>query len=103
MINDELKNAIIKQQGELLYTTLSEECCELAQASSKILRKKFYDKEFDIDNLLEEICDVEINIELIKEQLTKERLIHISKAEIEQKIEEWKKNKIEKITKIFLK
>lgn len=102
MINDKLKNAIINQQGELLYTTLSEECAELSQASSKIIRQKFYNKEFDVDNFLEEICDVEINIELIKEQLTKEKLINISMEEINEKIEKWKEEKIKKITKIFL-
>ena len=102
MMSNELKNAIINQQGELLYTTLSEECAELSQASSKIIRQKFYNKKFDVDNFLEEICDVEINIELIKEQLTKEELIDISMEEINEKIEKWKEEKIKKITKIFL-
>ena len=36
-----LYNNIIKKQGDLLYTTLAEECSELSQACCKINRKKF--------------------------------------------------------------
>ena len=44
MIDEELKNAIVEKQGNLLYTTLAEECTELAQACCKINRQKFYNK-----------------------------------------------------------
>ena len=101
-MEDKLKKAIVNQQGDLLYTTLAEECSELAQASSKIVRKKFYNQSFDIDNLLEEIYDVEMNIELIKEQLINEKLINVSMEEINEKLKEWERKKIEKISKIFL-
>ena len=38
-MDKKLKDEIIKQQGELLYTTLGEECSEVIQACSKIIRK----------------------------------------------------------------
>ena len=86
-MDKKLKDEIIKQQGELLYTTLGEECSEVIQACSKIIRKKFYKEKFDVDNLLEEICDLEINLELIKEQLSKEKCLNLSKEEIDRRIE----------------
>ena len=56
-----LYKTIVEKQGNLLYTTLSEECAELIQACSKIQRKKFFNKDFseDVDNLLEEILGFE--------------------------------------------
>jgi NTP pyrophosphatase (non-canonical NTP hydrolase) len=103
MISKELKESIIKQQGDLLYTTLSEECSEVIQACSKIKRKQYYNEDFDIDNLLEEICDLEINLELIKEQLANEKSLNLTRKDIDKKIENWHNKKIEKISNIFLK
>ena len=40
MIDEKLKKAILEKQGNLLYTTLAEECSEIIQACSKIVRKK---------------------------------------------------------------
>jgi hypothetical protein len=102
-IDEELKNTIINQQGDLLYTTLSEECSEVIQACSKIQRAKFYDKEFDVSNLLEEICDLEINLELIKEQLVNEKSLNLTREDIDNELENWHNKKIEKISKVFLK
>ena len=102
-MDKELKDEIIKQQGELLYTTLGEECSEVIQACSKIIRKKFYKEKFDIDNLLEEICDLEINLELIKEQLSREKCLNLSKEEIDKRIENWHKLKDTKLKNVFLK
>ena len=67
--NEKLYQNILEKQGDLLYTTLSEECAELIQACSKIKRHKYFKEGFEIDNLLEEINDVELNMELIKEAL----------------------------------
>lgn len=105
MLDENLCNAIIEQQGNLLYTTLSEECSEVIQACSKITRKKFYNEEFDIDNLLEEIGDLEINLYLIKKQLSKEPTLKDkwSEEKINQEIENWQQKKFEKLNKIFLK
>ena len=97
-----LYNKILEKQGTLLYTTLSEECAELIQACSKIQRKKYYGEGFEIDNLLEEINDVELNIRLIKKQLTREPSLNITEEEINNKLKEWKKKKTEKLKKIFL-
>ena len=99
----ELKEEIVKQQGELLYTTLGEECSEVIQACSKIMRKKFYKENFDRNNLLEEICDLEINLELIKEQLCREKSLKLNKEDVDKKIEEWHFLKEEKLKKVFLK
>lgn len=99
---EKLYNKILEKQGTLLYTTLSEECAELIQACSKIQRKKYYGEGFEIDNLLEEINDVELNIELIKKQLTREPSLNITKEDIDKKLKEWEKKKTEKLKKIFL-
>lgn len=99
---EKLYNKILEKQGNLLYTTLSEECAELIQACSKIQRKKYYGEGFEIDNLLEEINDVELNIRLIKKQLTREPSLNITKEEINNKLKEWEKKKTEKLKKIFL-
>lgn len=99
---EKLYNKILEKQGTLLYTTLSEECAELIQACSKIQRKKYYGEGFDIDNLLEEINDVELNIELIKKQLTREPSLNITKEDIDKKLKEWKDLKIQKLKKVFL-
>lgn len=93
---------ILEKQGNLLYTTLSEECAELIQACSKIQRKKYYGEGFKIDNLLEEIYDVELNIRLIKEQLIREPSLNITEEEINNKLKEWEKKKTEKLKKVFL-
>lgn len=105
LVSEELENAIIEQQGNLLYTTLSEECSEVIQACSKITRKKFYNEEFDVDNLLEEIGDLEINLYLIKKQLSKEPTLKDkwNEEKINQEIENWQQKKFEKLNKIFLK
>lgn len=100
--NSKLDNEILEKQGNLLYTTLSEECAELIQACSKIQRKKYYGEGFKIDNLLEEIYDVELNIRLIKEQLIREPSLNITEEEINNKLKEWEKKKTEKLKKIFL-
>lgn len=99
---EKLYNKILEKQGTLLYTTLSEECAELIQACSKIQRKKYYGEGFEIDNLLEEINDVELNIELIKKQLTREPSLNITKEDIDKKLKEWKDLKIQKLKKVFL-
>lgn len=93
---------ILEKQGNLLYTTLSEECAELIQACSKIQRKKYYGEGFKIDNLLEEIYDVELNIRLLKEQLIREPSLNITEEEINNKLKEWEKKKTEKLKKVFL-
>ena len=100
--NSKLDNKILEKQGDLLYTTLSEECAELIQACSKIQRKKYYGEGFKIDNLLEEIYDVELNIRLIKEQLIREPSLNITEEEINNKLKEWEKKKTEKLKKVFL-
>lgn len=98
---EKLYNKILEKQGTLLYTTLSEECAELIQACSKIQRKKYYGEGFEIDNLLEEINDVELNIRLIKKQLTREPSLNITEEEINNKLKEWEKKKTEKLKKFF--
>lgn len=100
--NLNLYNTILEKQGNLLYTTLSEECSELIQACSKIQRKKYFNEDFDINNLLEEINDVELNILLIKRQLLREPTLKITEEEIKQRLKEWKEIKIKKLEKIFL-
>ncbi len=99
---EKLYNKILEKQGNLLYTTLSEECAELIQACSKIQRKKHYGEGFEIDNLLEEINDVELNIELIKKQLIREPSLNITEDDIDKKLKKWKDLKIQKLKKIFL-
>ena len=103
--NDEkLYNTIVEKQGNLLYTTLSEECAELIQACSKIQRKKFFNKDFseEVDNLLEEIHDVEMNLFVIKEQLVREPSLNLTREDIESRLQEWHNLKIKKFKKIFL-
>lgn len=104
-MDKKLKNVILNKQGKLLYTTLSEECAELTQACSKTIRKQFFDEKLDkhpdvLDNFLEEICDVEINLELIRDQLANDT--SFTRDEIEKMITDWHNKKIEKISKIFL-
>lgn len=103
MIDKELKNAIVEKQGNLLYTTLAEECTELAQACCKINRQKFYNKNIvkELDNFFEEICDVQLNLELIKEQVIKET--GMSEIEYDQYIRSWNTIKQDKLSSIFLK
>lgn len=99
-----LYNEILEKQGDLLYTTLSEECAELIQACSKIRRKKYLGENFkdEVDNLLEEINDVEFNITLIKEQLTREPNLEFSKEDINEQLKKWDIKKMQKLKKIFL-
>lgn len=99
---EKLYQNILEKQGNLLYTTLSEECAELIQACSKIQRNKYYGEGFEIDNLLEEINDVELNIELIKKQLIREPSLNITKEDVDKKLKEWKDLKIQKLKKVFL-
>lgn len=103
-MDKELKNAILEQQGELLYSTFSEECAEIIQALSKIQRKKFYNEVplAEVDNLLEEINDVLINIDLMKEQLCREKSLNLTMEDIDKRIEKWNNKKEEKLRKIFL-
>lgn len=107
-MNKELKDTIIKKQGDLLYTTLSEECAELIQACSKIIRCKYTDKNNIelFNNICEEINDVEMNLELIKVQIFIDYLAYgydIDKNTVSDKIKEWNRIKTEKLNKIFLK
>lgn len=101
MLDKDLSNAILNKQGELLFTTLAEECTELAQACCKINRQKFYKKDYInvLDNFFEELCDLKINLDLIKQQIMKET--GISSEEYEKNIEIWKEIKQEKLKKIF--
>lgn len=97
-----LYDNMIEKEGNLLYTTLAEECSELAQACCKINRKKFFNEDLkvkDFDNLFEEISDVEMNLKLIKMQIAKE--LDYSDREIETFISLWNKKKALKLEKIF--
>ena len=97
-----LYNNIIKKQGDLLYTTLAEECSELSQACCKINRKKFFSKELnveDFENLFEEISDVELNLKLIKMQIAQE--LDYSDKEIESFVSSWGDKKHLKLKEIF--
>ena len=103
MLNKQLSNEIIKQQGELLFTTLAEECTELAQACCKINRRKYHKTNYldVLDNFFEEICDIQINLDLIKKEVTKE--LDISESEYDTYIYKWEKIKEQKLNNIFLK
>ena len=94
MLDKDLSNAILNKQGELLFTTLAEECTELAQACCKINRQKFYKKDYInvLDNFFEELCDLKINLDLIKQQVMKET--GMSSKEYEKNIEIRKKIKL---------
>ena len=97
-----LYNNIIKKQGDLLYTTLAEECSELSKACCKINRKKFFNKELnveDFENLFEEISDVELNLKLIKMQIAQE--LDYSDKEIESFVSSWGDKKHLKLKEIF--
>lgn len=97
-----LYDNMIKEEGNLLYTTLAEECSELSQACCKINRKKFFNKELnveDFENLFEEISDVELNLKLIKMQIAQE--LDYSDKEIENFISSWGDKKHLKLKKIF--
>ena len=102
MVNKELEDAIVEKQGDLLYTTLAEECTELAQVCCKINRKKFLKQDFteDLENFFEEICDVQINLQFIKQQVLKET--GMTDVEYEQFIKSWTKLKEDKLTDIFV-
>lgn len=103
MLNKQLSDEIIRQQGELLFTTLAEECTELAQACCKINRRKYHKTNYldVLDNFFEEICDIQINLDLIKKEVTKE--LDISESEYNAYIYKWEKIKEEKLNNIFLK
>ena len=104
-MDNELKNAILEWQGELLYSTFAEECAEIIQALSNIQRKKFC-KEIpcaEVDNLLKEINDVLINIDLMKEQLCREKFLNFIIEDIDKLIKDWQNKKEEKLKKIFYK
>ena len=93
---------MIQKEGNLLYTTLAEECSELAQACCKINRKKFFNKDLtieDFDNLFEEISDVELNLKLIKMQIANE--LDCSEEQIEDFVYLWNKKKDLKLQCIF--
>lgn len=102
MINKNLENAIVAKQGDLLYTTLAEECTELAQACCKINRKKFLKEDFSksLENFFEEICDVQINLQCIKQQIMKET--GMSEIEYDQYINTWTKFKEDKLMDVFV-
>lgn len=102
MINKDLENAIVEKQGDLLYTTLAEECTELTQACCKINRKKFLKEDFSksLENFFEEICDVQINLQCIKQQIMKET--GMTETEYNQYINTWTHLKEDKLMKIFI-
>lgn len=101
MLDENLSKKIIEKQGDLLYTTLAEECTELAQACCKINRNKFLGKDISdrLDNFFEEICDLQINLELIKKQVIQET--GMSSEEYDQYIKNWKDVKKDKLRNIF--
>lgn len=106
-MDKKLKETMIKEEGELLFTTLAEECCELAQACTKITRARHKgDKPIDLlrlCNICEEIGDVQMNIELIKEQIAKEYFGEYEDVvDVENLIEEQRNLTEEKLKKIFL-
>ena len=97
-----LYDNMIKEEGNLLYTTLAEECSELSQACCKINRKKFFNKKLnveDFENLFEEISDVELNLKLIKIQIAQE--LDYSEKEIESFVSSWGDKKHLKLKEIF--
>lgn len=102
MINKDIENAIVAKQGDLLYTTLAEECTELAQACCKINRKKFLKEDIlgSLDNFFEEICDLQINLQCIKQQVIKDT--GMTEKEYDSFIRDWTKEKEKILTKIFL-
>jgi len=77
---------------ELLVITM-EECGELTQACSKVIRTKALQEKFT-DNLKDEIGDVAAMIELLKE------FNLVSQEEIDQRIVV-KKNKLEQWSNLF--
>lgn len=97
-----LEKKILEKQGDLLYTTLSEECAELIQACSKIVRAKAKNIEMSdelLDNLTEEIGDVELNLELIKKQIVKD--FDKSEKELKEEIRLSKNTKNWKLANVF--
>lgn len=102
MLDKKLIDKIVEKQGDLLYTTLAEECTELAQACCKINRNKFLKKDIkdNLNNFFEEICDVQINLQAIKQQVLKET--GMSSAEYEQYIKTWEYIKKDKLQNIFI-
>ena len=102
MLDENLSKKIIEKQGDLLYTTLAEECTELAQACCKINRNKFLGKDISdrLDNFFEEICYLQINLELIKKQVIQET--GMSSEEYDQYIKNWEDVKKDKLRNIFL-
>lgn len=102
MIDKKLEDKIVVKQGDLLYTTLAEECNELAQACCKINRRKFFNKDFSdvLENFFEEICDVQINLQCIKQQVIKET--GMSEIEYNQYVNSWTELKENKLKNIFM-
>ena len=109
MISEKLRNAMLKKQGDLLYTTIAEECSELIQTVSKA-KRDLYNNGFieaeHMENIIEEIGDVELNIELFKYQLAKDFFENAnldSKVEfIDDLIKQSKDKKNKKMESIFL-
>lgn len=106
-MDKELKKEILEKQGELLFTTLAEECCELSQACTKITRARYIGEEpidiLRLTHICEEIGDVQMNIELIKEQIAKEYFGEYENVEyVENVIKEQRALTEEKLKKIFL-
>lgn len=102
MLDKKLIDKIVEKQGDLLYTTLAEECTELAQACCKINRNKFLKKDISesLNNFFEEICDVQINLQAIKQQILKET--GMSSVEYDQYIKTWEYIKEDKLQNIFI-
>jgi|TARA_A200000159_G_scaffold162398_1_gene186269 NTP pyrophosphatase (non-canonical NTP hydrolase) len=92
--SDRRANQLIKSNkiDELLVITM-EECGELTQACSKVIRTKALQEKFT-NNLKDEIGDVAAMIELLKE------FNLVSQAEIDQRIAV-KKKKLEQWSTLF--
>ena len=74
------------------YSCIMEECAELIQELSKVVREK---EETDNIGLLEEIVDVELSIKMLKEaiNLDREKRKYVEDIKIDALLEKLKKDK----------